>query len=145
MLFYSFFLYFIIFVKVLFVISLLAQLTENLNEPIFDDEFYELNHENKEKIENLYFFLMSILLIYIFKDRTKKSYIFDRIELELLFVFGFVLSFKLFVNWLKGFMDEDDQDDEHEDDEHEDDEHDEDNDNRLNIVDNVLDTSVEII
>ena len=140
MLFYSFFLYFIIFVKLIFVISLLAQLTENLNEPIFDEEFYELNHENKEKIENLYFFLMAVLLIYIFKDRTRKSYSFNRIELELLFVFGFVLSFKLFVNWLKGFMDNHDEDDE--DDDHEDDE---DEDNTLNIVDNVADASVEII
>tara|TARA_Y100000589_G_scaffold38083_1_gene31856 strand:- start:189 stop:593 length:405 start_codon:yes stop_codon:yes gene_type:complete len=134
MLFYSFFLYFIIFVKLIFVISLLAQLTENLNEPIFDEEFYELNHENKEKIENLYFFLMAVLLIYIFKDRTRKSYSFNRIELELLFVFGFVLSFKLFVNWLKGFMDKHDEDDDHEDE-----------DNTLNIVDNVADASVEII
>ena len=143
MLFYSFFLYFIIFVKLLFIISLLAQLTENLNEPIFDEEFYELNDENKERIENLYFFLMAILLIYIFKDRSRKSYSFSRIELELLFVFGFVLSFKLFVNWLKGFMDEDDEDDDHEDDDHEDDEDDENN--TLNIVDNVADAGVEII
>ena len=142
MLFYSLFLYFIIFVKLLFIISLLAQLTENLNEPIFDEEFYELNDENKERIENLYFFLMAILLIYIFKDRSRKSYSFSRIELELLFVFGFVLSFKLFVNWLKGFMDEDDEDDDHEDDD-EDDEDDENN--TLNIVDNVADAGVEII
>ena len=101
--FYNYFLYFIIFVKVLFVITTLLQLTELLNYDFFSDEFYDSNDENKEKIENLYIFLMSILIIIIFNNRTKYTYKFSRLELELLFVFGIVLSIKLFVDWLKKF------------------------------------------
>lgn len=100
---YNSFLYFIIFVKLLYVISTLLQLTKLFNFNFFSDKFYKSNDENKEKIENLYIFLMSILIIIIFNNRTKYTYKFRRLELELLFVFGVVLSIKLFVDWLKKY------------------------------------------
>ena len=46
---------------------------------------------------------MSILIIIIFNNRTKYTYKFSRLELELFFVFGIVLSIKLFIDWLKKF------------------------------------------
>lgn len=101
--FYTILLYLIIFVKLLYVVSMLLQLTNLFNYKYFSEKFYENNDENKEKIENLYIFLMSILIIIIFKNRSKQNYKFSRLELELLFVFGVVLSIKLFVDWLKKF------------------------------------------
>ena len=101
--FYTILLYLIIFVKLLYVITILLQLTNLFNYKYFSDKFYENNDENKEKTENLYIFLMSILIIIIFKNRSKQNYKFSRLELELLFVFGVVLSIKLFVDWLKKF------------------------------------------
>ena len=95
---YNILLYFIIFVKISYVISILLQLTNVFNYKYFSDKFYENNDENKEKIENLY-----ILIIIIFNNRSKQNYKFSRLELELLFVFGVVLSIKLFVDWLKKF------------------------------------------
>ena len=100
---YNILLYFIIFVKISYVISILLQLTNVFNYKYFSDKFYENNDENKEKIENLYIFLMAILIIIIFNNRSKQNYKFSRLELELLFVFGVVLSIKLFVDWLKKF------------------------------------------
>lgn len=100
---YNSFLYFIIFVKLLYVITTLLQLTQLFNFKFFSDKFYKSNDENKEKTENLYIFLMSILIIIIFNNRTKYTYKFRRLELELLFVFGVVLSIKLFVDWLKKY------------------------------------------
>ena len=100
---YNSFLYFIIFVKLLYVITTLLQLTKLFNLNLFSDKFYKKNDENKEKTENLYIFLMSILIIIIFNNRTKYTYKFRRLELELLFVFGVVLSIKLFVDWLKKY------------------------------------------
>ena len=81
----------------------MLQLTNLFNYKYFSDKFYENNDENKEKTENLYIFLMSILIIVIFNNRSKQNYKFSRLELELLFVFGVVLSIKLFVDWLKKF------------------------------------------
>ena len=101
--FYTILLYLIIFVKLLYVITILLQLTNLFNYKYFSDKFYENNDENKEKTENLYIFLMSILIIVIFNNRSKQNYKFSRLELELLFVFGVVLSIKLFVDWLKKF------------------------------------------
>ena len=100
---YNILLYFIVFVKISYVISILLQLTNVFNYKYFSDKFYENNDENKEKIENLYIFLMAILIIIIFNNRSKQNYKFSRLELELLFVFGVVLSIKLFVDWLKKF------------------------------------------
>ena len=102
---YTLFQYLIIVVKVLFTLTLIIQLTQYIDLSYFTESFYEKNSERKEKLENLYIFLMSILLIAIFRNRSKGTYKFSHLELELLLLFGFVLSIKTFVNWLKQLKD----------------------------------------
>ena len=102
---YTIFQYFIIVVKLLFALTLIIQLTQYINLSHFTESFYETNSERKEKLENLYIFLMSILLIIIFRNRSKKTRKFSHLELELLLLFGFVLAIKTFVNWLKQLRD----------------------------------------
>tara|TARA_B100000963_G_scaffold356316_1_gene376200 strand:- start:523 stop:933 length:411 start_codon:yes stop_codon:yes gene_type:complete len=101
--FYVVFLYSIIVLKVCFAISLCIAITRYANIGIISDSLYDKNHEIKEKLENLYIFLMSITLIIIFRDRSRIHFKFSNLELELLFLFGIVLFMQTFTNWLKKY------------------------------------------
>lgn len=59
----------------------------------FDTEEY------KEKMENLYFFLMSIMIVYIFCVPSSRRL--SSIERELLHVFGWVLMYSLFSKFIE--------------------------------------------
>tara|TARA_Y100001970_G_scaffold279398_1_gene386649 strand:+ start:733 stop:1140 length:408 start_codon:yes stop_codon:yes gene_type:complete len=100
---YLFLLYLIIFVKLCFALSLLIQVSSYFDLKFISEEFYEANEHNKERFENLYFFLMSLMLLSLFKNRSKHSYKFSKLELELLFLFGIVLFIKMFADWLKKY------------------------------------------
>ena len=98
---YLLFLYFILTVKCIFAFSITLELVNVATSKFFSKEFMEKNDEIQEKLKNLYFFLMAIMLIIIFRNRSKSSIKFMSLELELLYLFGLVLSFKLFFAWLK--------------------------------------------
>ena len=100
---YTGFLYFILFVKSCFALTLMIDLLDFVFSDLFSDEFVKKSDERKERLENLYFFLMGLMLIMIFRERSKLSIKFMKFELELLYLFGLVLSFKLFFTWLKRF------------------------------------------
>lgn len=108
---YHIFLYFILFVKVLFAISMTLDLLNFGEFSFLSDEFFKKNHERKERLENLYLFLMSIMLIIVFRNRHKSSIKFIHLELELLFLLGLVLCFKLFFTWVRRFKEVIDADD----------------------------------
>ena len=58
---------------------------------------------NVRRLENLYLFLMAIMVIIVFRDRSKTSIKFTALERELLYLLGLVLAFKLFFTWFKRF------------------------------------------
>jgi hypothetical protein len=73
---------------------------------LFDIEKYVKNIEdNKERLENLYFFLMAVMITSVMMY-TKKGYTFTYLEKELIKFFGMVLMFKLTVDFLKKYEDE---------------------------------------
>lgn len=108
---YTIFLYAIVLAKVMYSLSVLLQFTELLGWDYFSNEFYE---KNKERFEHLYILMMSSLVIYIFRNRAKGTYKFTRFEAELFFVFGIILISQLFTNWLKSYVQVNDDKDEDE-------------------------------
>ena len=100
---YTLFLYFILFVKGLFALTMILDMFNFSDSKIFSKEFMEKNSERKERLENLYLFLMAIMLIIVFRDRSKTSIKFTALERELLYLMGLVLAFKLFFTWFKRF------------------------------------------
>ena len=100
---YTLFLYFILFVKGLFALTMILDMFYFSDSKIFSKEFMEKNSERKERLENLYLFLMAIMLIIIFHNRSKTSIKFTGLERELLYLLGLVLAFKLFFTWYKRF------------------------------------------
>lgn len=101
--FYTLFLYFILLVKGLFALTMILDMFDFSDSKIFSKEFMEKNGERKERFENLYLFLMAIMLIIIFRDRSRTSIKFTGLERELLYLLGLVLAFKLFFTWYKRF------------------------------------------
>lgn len=100
------FLYLIVFIKMLYSVSVLLQLTELLGWTTFSSEFYTTN---KERFENLYVLLMSSLLLYAFRNRSKGSFRFSKFEAELFYVFGIILICQLFTNWYDKYVNVDDE------------------------------------
>lgn len=105
---YTLFLYFIVFVKVLYSLSVAFQLTKLLKLKIVPDYIYEYNENDQKRLEHLYTFLMSTVLIGIFRKRTNFSYKFSKLEVDLLFIFGIILISELMTNWYQSYIDVDD-------------------------------------
>jgi uncharacterized membrane protein len=95
---YTLFLYLIVLIKISYSFSILLQFTQTIKWKVFPESFYKQNKENQERIENLYIFLMAVVLIYVFKNR-QRSYKFSNLEVELFFVFGIILVIRQATNW----------------------------------------------
>ena len=100
---YVLFLYFILTVKCLFALTMIIDLLNFSTKGYFSEEFMHKNHERKERLENLYLFLMAVMIVVIFHNRSQKTKKFLPLEIELLYLLGLVLAFKLFFTWLKRF------------------------------------------
>ena len=86
----------------LYSASVLAQFAQLVGWSSSSTEFLM---KDQEQIENLYTLMMSILVIYVFRNRFKKTYSFSKLETDLFFVFGAILICKLFTNWYRNYID----------------------------------------
>ena len=93
---YDFLLYFIVFIKILYLFVIFLHV-------LYKFDFLQLSktQENnieysKEFIEDFYFFLMSIMIYSIFSNTKKIKYTFTHFEVHLLFFFAIILCIHLF-------------------------------------------------
>ncbi len=98
---YVYLMYFIIFVKIIYVLYTTFDFIESYE--LFDIDDYIPNIDyNKERLENLYFFLMGVMILLIMNN-SNKGYKFTYLEKELVRFFAMVLIFKLTVDFLKKY------------------------------------------
>ena len=95
--FYKILIFTIIIVKVIYLIIVVC--TQLAGFGIYFDKSKEKKFvEGKERVENLYFFLMSIMLIFVFYTRHARKL--KYIERELFHFFGWVLGYALFTKFM---------------------------------------------
>lgn len=96
--FYKLLIFIIIFVKIVYIIIVFCAQLAGFG--IYFDKSKEKTFvEGKERIENLYFFLMSIMLIAVFYSRHTRTL--KYIERELFHFFGWVLAYALFTKFIE--------------------------------------------
>ena len=88
----------IIIVKMLYIVVVFCGQLSGFGI-IFDKSKEKTFIEAKERVENLYFFLMSIMLIWAFNTFTVRD--FKYLERELFHFFGWVLAYALFTKFLE--------------------------------------------
>ena len=107
---YTAFLYFIIVVKVFYSMSVLLQLTEVLHWSFIPTQIYTINQANQTRFENLYIFLMSLMMFRVFRNRRSFAYRFRKLELELLYIFSIILISQLVVSWYQTYINKENDD-----------------------------------
>ena len=96
--FYKLLIFIIIFVKIVYIIIVFCAQLAGFG--IYFDKSKEKKFvEGKERVENLYFFLMSIMLIAVFYSRHARTL--KYIERELFHFFGWVLAYALFTKFIE--------------------------------------------
>ncbi len=98
---YVYFMYFIIFVKIIYLIYTIFDFID-VYDLFYIDDYIPNIYYNKERLENLYFFLMAIIILLIMNN-SNKVYNFTYLEKELIRVFAMVLIFKIVVDFLKKY------------------------------------------
>jgi hypothetical protein len=90
--FYHNYIYFIIFIKFIFVVMTIFHLyLKTKGKYKYDSDLDKKLVYWKEKIEFLFGILMSILLIYLFNPSHNRSIMIDHHTKVLLYIFGFIL------------------------------------------------------
>ena len=99
---YRGYIYLVLFFKIIFSMLLLVQIYLNFKQTK-DTEFDKKIKYWKHRVEFIFIFLMSCLLIYLFNPRTDRTVMIDYETKILLYIFGFVLI--LSADWKHFFED----------------------------------------
>jgi hypothetical protein len=97
---YDAFIYFIIFIKIAFIIMTITHLYLKFYKVVKGDNYSELDKKIvfwKERFEFIFVALMALLLIFLFSPRNNRIVLIDKETKVLFYLFGFILL--ITANW----------------------------------------------